>query len=123
MPGLHPIANHLPTTQDKTTSMTMTTDTLIDLPALSAAVREQRDAHVRMLSDLVAFPSLLGQEGDAQRYMAQTFERMALQVDEFEIDDAALRAHPGYSPSLMSYAGRPNVVGIHKPRREARGVR
>lgn len=97
------------------------TDTLIDLPSLAAAVRDRRDAHVRMLCDLVAFPSLLGQEGDAQRYMAQTFERMALQVDAFEIDDAALRAHPGYSPSLMSYAGRPNVVGIHTPRGAATG--
>lgn len=87
-----------------------------EIAELTAAVRERRDAHIRMLSELVAFPSLLGHERDAQRYMKDTFSGMGLDVDEFEIDDEALRAHPAYSPSLMSYANRPNVVGIHRPR-------
>ncbi|MBP0632375.1 ArgE/DapE family deacylase [Cupriavidus sp. AcVe19-1a] len=93
----------------------------IALPELAAAVRERRDAHIRMLSDLVACPSLLGQEGEAQHYMRDRFSSMGLAIDEFEIDDDALRTHPAYSPSLISYAGRPNVVGIHQPRHGSTG--
>ncbi|WP_043284473.1 M20 family metallopeptidase [Paraburkholderia oxyphila] len=93
----------------------------LELHELASAVRARRDAHVRMLSALVAFPSLLGQESDAQRYMARTFTGMGLELDEFEIDDDALRQHPAYAPSLTSYAGRPNVVGIHRPRNGTTG--
>lgn len=86
-----------------------------DISELSAAVRDYRDDHIRMLSDLVSYPSLLGQEGDAQQYMKDAFGSLDLEIDEFEIDDQALRTHPAYSPSFMSYAGRPNVVGVHRP--------
>ena len=38
----------------------------------------------------------------------------------FDIDEAKLRSHRGWSPSIVSYDGRPNVVGVHRPR-ETRG--
>jgi len=83
---------------------------------LSAAVAATRDDTVRMLSELVALPSLLGEEAGAQAWMADRLGTMGLRVDRFDIDEAALRRHPGWSPSLVSYHGRPNVVGVHAPR-------
>lgn len=88
---------------------------------LKYEVREASGDLVAMLARLVEFPSLLGQEGPAQSYMRSVFESLGLAIDEFEIDDAAISVHPGYSPSLVSYAGRPNVVGIHKPVHGTRG--
>ncbi|MEI7445630.1 MAG: ArgE/DapE family deacylase [Burkholderiales bacterium] len=87
---------------------------------LSAAVAATRDDTVRMLSELVALPSLLGEEAAAQAWMADALGGMGLRVDRFDIDEAKLRSHRGWSPSIVSYHGRPNVVGVHVPR-EATG--
>jgi acetylornithine deacetylase len=83
---------------------------------LAAAVAATRADTVRMLSELVALPSLLGDEAGAQDWMADTMGAMGLRVERFDIDEAKLKAHPGWSPSLISYDGRPNVVGVHAPR-------
>ena len=79
------------------------------------AVQAQRDDAVQMLSDLVRHPSLLGEEHSAQNYMAGVFRGLGLKVDQFQIDEDKIRSHPGYSPSIVSYDGRTNVVGIHQP--------
>jgi acetylornithine deacetylase len=79
------------------------------------AVAAQRDEAVALLQALVREPSLLGQEASAQALMKQRFQQLGLTVHEVVIEDAALRKHPGYSPSLMSYEGRRNVVAVHEP--------
>ncbi|WP_239002932.1 M20 family metallopeptidase [Rhodovastum atsumiense] len=87
---------------------------------LTAAVEALQDEAVALLSALVREPSLLGQEAGAQKIMAGTFAGLGLEVDTFAIDEAALQGMPGWSPSLISYDGRLNVVGVHRPR-AARG--
>ena len=82
---------------------------------LAAAVHDMRSDTVNMLSELVALPSLLGEEAAAQDWMADRLGGMGLRVDRFDIDEAKLRTHRGWSPSLISYDGRPNVVGVHQP--------
>jgi acetylornithine deacetylase len=86
-----------------------------------AAVDAQRDEAVAFLQDLVAHPSLLGREALSQALMKRQFGRLGLTVREFAIDEDKIRAHPGYSPSIVSYDGRPNVVGVHEPRGPVRG--
>ncbi|MBL8288300.1 MAG: ArgE/DapE family deacylase [Rubrivivax sp.] len=81
-----------------------------------AAVAAQRDEAVAFLQALVAEPSLLGREASAQALMKRRFEALGLAVHELVIDEAKLRGHPGYSPSIVSYEGRRNVIGIHEPR-------
>ena len=46
--------------------------------------------------------------------MAKVFEKMGLEVDRFEIDHELIKPMPGYSPALIDYHGRENVVGIYK---------
>ena len=48
--------------------------------------------------------------------MKRRFEGLGLAVQELAIDEAALKGHPGYSPSIVSYDGRVNVIGVHEPR-------
>jgi acetylornithine deacetylase len=76
---------------------------------------------ISMLSDLVRHGSLLGEEAPAQALMARSFRDLGLEVIEFCVDESRIRAHPGYSPSIVSYEGRPNVVGIHRPGDPVRG--
>ncbi len=90
-------------------------DIVQDEAAIVAAAHALRDEAVAMLGELVRRPSLLGQEKSAQGFMAEAFAGLGLQVDEFQIDEEKLKAHPGYSPSIISYDGRTNVVGIHRP--------
>ncbi len=85
------------------------------------AVASQRDEAVALLCELVAQPSLLGDEAGAQRVMRREFEASGLRVHEFAIDEDKIRNHPGYSPSILPYEGRHNVVGIHQPVGPVRG--
>ena len=85
------------------------------------AVAGQRDEAVALLCELVAQPSLLGAEQGAQALVRREFERNGLRIHAFEIDEDKIRDHPGYSPSLIAYAGRQNVVGIHQPAGPVRG--
>ena len=85
------------------------------------AVAARRDEAVALLRALVAEPSLLGDEASAQARMAREFAAMGLAVREFAIDESKIRDHPGYSPSIVSYEGRRNVVGVHEPRGPVRG--
>ena len=82
---------------------------------IGRAVDELQNETVDLLSALVREDSQMGKEAGAQAIMAETFTGLGLEVDAFEIDDVAIRRHPGYSPSIISYAGRKNVVGIHRP--------
>ncbi len=88
----------------------------VDVTDIKAAVASLRDQAVEILAEMVRHPSLLGDEKGAQDYVRSLFEEMGLQVDEFAIDEAKLKDHPGYSPSIVSYDGRHNIVGIHQPR-------
>ncbi len=95
-------------------------------PALSErtmieTARGLRDESITLLTALVREPSLLGDEAGAQRVIRQAFEALGTRIHEFEIDDAKLRSHPAYSPSILPYAGRRNVVGIHEPAGPVRG--
>ncbi len=93
----------------------------VSLGAISDSVAALREDAVRLLGELVREPSLLGHEASAQRRMTHVFESLGLRVDGFEIDEDKIRDHPGYSPSILPYAGRRNVVGVHRPRGPVRG--
>jgi acetylornithine deacetylase len=95
--------------------MSAVLDNSPDTQAIRDAVSALRQPAVDLLACLVAEPSLLGDEAGAQQLMAQQFRQLGLRVDEFEIDQDKIRDHPGYSPSIVSYAGRRNVVGVHQP--------
>ncbi|MGI9154144.1 MAG: hypothetical protein ACR2IY_09765, partial [Rubrivivax sp.] len=59
----------------------------VDEAAILAAVAAQRDEAVALLQELVAAPSLLGDEAGAQVLMKREFERNGLDIHEFEVDE------------------------------------
>jgi acetylornithine deacetylase len=60
------------------------------------------------LSELVAFPSLGGDEGPIQRHMAEQMDALGMAVDCWEIDMERLRRHPAYSAEIE----REHAVGV-----------
>ncbi len=97
-----------------------TLNPLTEAQILGAVAALQPDA-VALLCDLVAQPSLLGDEAGAQAVVRRAFEANGLRIDEFAIDEDKIRQHPGYSPSIIPYHGRHNVVGVHTPAGPVRG--
>ena len=83
--------------------------------AILAAVDSQVGDGVAMLQDLVRHRSLLGQEHGALDAMAAAYERLGLAPRRVPVDPDALAGMPGFSPPLISYAGRENVVAEHRP--------
>ena len=81
-----------------------------------AMVEGQRERAISLLGELVSHASLLGEEHSAQALVQRVFsEELGLEVQALTIDEALIKDHPGYSPSLVSYDGRVNMIGTHRP--------
>ncbi|MFC0410455.1 ArgE/DapE family deacylase [Roseomonas elaeocarpi] len=88
--------------------------------AILQAVDALRSETEDVLARLVRCPSVLGQEASALDLVAELYGALGLVPQRIPTDPDALRDHPGFSPPLISYAGRDNVVATHTPR-EVRG--
>jgi acetylornithine deacetylase len=73
------------------------------------------DEIVDFLRRLVGIPSVVGLEGEAQKFMYHTFRGMGLEVDMWEPDINELKKHPAFFETTSSrkygYKDRPNVIG------------
>ncbi len=76
-----------------------------------AQIEDRRTELVALAQDLVRTPSVSGDEGKVQQFVAQFMRANGLSVDVWEPDIDALRRHPGFVPVEGDYRGRPNVVG------------
>ncbi|WP_158747217.1 ArgE/DapE family deacylase [Acidisphaera sp. L21] len=83
--------------------------------AILAAIDAQAGEGVTLLEGLVRHRSLLGEEHGAIDAMAAAYEGLGLAPRKVPLDVDALAKVPGFSPPLISYAGRDNVVAIHRP--------
>ncbi|MDP7169149.1 MAG: ArgE/DapE family deacylase, partial [Nitrospinota bacterium] len=81
---------------------------------LLAEVDSQREEIIELLKKLVRIPSVTGDEGEIQNYIAEYLRDMGLEVDVWESDWEALKKHPEYVPVTRGYEGRPNVVCVLK---------
>jgi acetylornithine deacetylase len=84
--------------------------------AILAACDALREDSVRMLAGLTRCPSTLGNEASALNEMARIYEGIGLVPRRVPTDVAALQGHPGFSPPLIPYEGRDNVVALHTPK-------
>jgi acetylornithine deacetylase len=77
-------------------------------------IDRKRDEIIGFLQDLIRIPSVTGEEGEIQHFIAGHLRAMGLQIDIWEPDRAALKGHPAYVAVSSGYEGRPNVVGLLK---------
>jgi len=84
--------------------------------AILDAVDSLRDDGTALLQRLVRHRSLLGEEAGCLQEMEAAFAGLGLAPWRVPVDADALAAVPGWSPPLISYAGRDNVVALHRPR-------
>jgi acetylornithine deacetylase len=88
-------------------------------PSLAKRILEAVDAgfdeQISFTRELVASPSLRGQEAPAQDLMARAMRERGLSVDRWKIEVDDIRHLPGFSPVAVSYDNAFNLVGAHRP--------
>jgi len=73
-----------------------------------------RDKAIKFLQTMVAIPSVTGDEGKIQAFLADYMQKIGLEVDMWESRWDELKKHPGYIPVDRGYEGRPNIVATWK---------
>jgi acetylornithine deacetylase len=96
------------------------TDTIAFDPGARRAILDACDAlrgeGEQVLMRLVRCASTLGQEHAALAAMAAEYASLGLAPRRVPVVVEELQSHPGFSPPLIDYAGRDNVVALHRPR-------
>ncbi len=85
------------------------------VPELERAVTDKREWAVDLLDRWVRCPSTLSNEASAQTYIEKKLGEMGLAVEREAVDEAVIASLRGYSPALVSYEGRDNIIGRHLP--------
>jgi len=84
--------------------------------AILQAADSLREETLDWLFRLIRCPSTLGNEASALNEMERMYRHLGLATQRIATDPAKLAGHPGFSPPLIDYAGRDNVVALHHPR-------
>src|SRR5260370_33048813 len=72
-------------------------------------IDDSREKAISFLQQMIAIPSVTGDEAKIQKFLADYMTKIGLDVDMWETDWEALKKQPGYRPVDRGYAGRPNV--------------
>ena len=81
-----------------------------DRSKLLETIEQNRDKAVALLRNMIAIPSVTGDEAAIQKFLADYMAGLGLDIDMWETDWEALKKHPGYRPVARGYEGRPNLV-------------
>ncbi len=73
-----------------------------------------KDDAIAFLREMVAIPSVTGDEAAIQKFVSNYMTGIGLDVDMWETDWEELKKHPGYRPVDRGYEGRPNIVATLK---------
>ena len=73
---------------------------------MSASIRQnvlekvdaRRDKSIAFLQQMIAIPSVTGDEARIQKFLADYMAKLGLTVDLWETDWEALKKHPAYRP-------------------------
>ncbi len=75
-------------------------------------VERRREELIGILSRLVRIPSVVGDEGKAQKVVAQLYREAGLKVSRLQPDREKIKGHEAFIESNLPYRNRPNILGI-----------
>lgn len=82
----------------------------------------EREEIIKTLRDLVRIPTVVGKEGEGQKYIQNLYSNLGLKGITFEADYEKVRRHKAFVESGLKFAGRPNVIGILEGNDSARSL-
>lgn len=77
-------------------------------------IEDNRENTFSFLRDLVAFPSISGNEKEAQEYLLSVFKDLGCKTDLWVPDIEEMKKHPAFLSPRESFSGSPNLVGVLK---------
>jgi len=77
-------------------------------------IDDSRDKAISFLQQMIAIPSVTGDEAKIQTFLADYMAKIGLDVDMWETDWEELKKHSAYRPVDRGYEGRPNIVATLK---------
>src|SRR3982074_530213 len=77
-------------------------------------IDEHREKAITFLREMIAIPSVTGDEARIQKFLSDYMAKLGLDVDIWETDWEQLKKHPAYRPVDRGYEGRPNIVATLK---------
>lgn len=80
--------------------------------AVQKWIKNNREEILGFLQKIIQIPSVTGNEGPIQEFLASYTKELGLTVDFFVPSLEELRKHPAYVKESGAYEGRPNVVSI-----------
>ena len=87
-----------------------------DREKLLRLIKSREKESIEFLRKMLSYDSTIidegadGNEGEAQKWIAEVMENMGCEVDIFEPDVEIIKKYPDFTPG-HSYKGRPNVAG------------
>ena len=85
-------------------------------------IEEEEEEIVRILRTLVQIPTVVGSEGEGQKYMQELYSALGLKVVTLEAKHEQVSRHKAFSESGLDFMGRPNVMGILEGNPSARSL-
>ena len=82
--------------------------------AISGSVNQLEEEMVSTLQKLVRIPSVIGDEGPAQKFLRQQYGALGLETSSVVADRTQVENHPAFCDSGKAFEGRPNILGIQK---------
>ena len=86
--------------------------------SIISAVDQGFDAQIKFTQEMVRHVSTRGNEHTMQDFMFRAMKARGYKMERFEMDKAALAAHPGSGVFDELHSRAPIVVGTHHPREE-----
>ena len=81
---------------------------------LLKTIDDSSDKAIKFLQQMIAIPSVTGDEARIQKFLSDHLTKAGLKVDMWETDWEELKKHPGYIKVDRGYEGRPNIVATLK---------
>ncbi|ATW26287.1 ArgE/DapE family deacylase [Candidatus Formimonas warabiya] len=88
---------------------------------ISQAVDSLKEEMIEFIQQLMAYPSLTGQEEKVQMVVAEKLKSLGLEVDAYYINFDQITDHPAFCDDGVSFGNRLNVIGRWKPKHGAEG--
>jgi acetylornithine deacetylase len=82
--------------------------------AVNKCIDHFKDEMIATLVRLVKIPSVVGEEGEAQAFVASLYEDLGLEVKKMEVERDKIKSHEAFCDAGRPYKNRPNVIGILK---------
>lgn len=85
---------------------------------LDEAVEVHKQEYMSLLTDLVRYPSTLGNEKAAQQRLLKQVLSMGLEGELWDLDPITLEQDPRFVPVDRTYKDRPNLTAILRPQEQ-----